>query len=35
MKNWQRDTILKAYEMRKAIERYQNVMELLELGDEE
>ena len=33
MKNWQRDTILKAYEMRKAVERYENIMKLL--GDEE
>jgi len=33
MKNWQRDTILKAYEMRKAVERYENIMRLL--GDEE
>jgi hypothetical protein len=33
MKNWQKDTILKAYEMRKAVERYENIMKLL--GDEE
>jgi hypothetical protein len=33
MKNWQRDMVLKSYETKKAIERYENIMRLL--GDEE
>jgi hypothetical protein len=33
MKNWKKDMVLKSYETKKAIERYENIMRLL--GDEE